>query len=188
MTCIIAFKDTMNNVFLIGDKCGSNGNTKDICVEPKVFHKNGFMIGYTTSFYMGQLLKHVWEVPEKNDSEGVDYYLHNTIRKSLINMFKINNFGEHENGYNIGDFILIYDSRIFTVYADMQIFEHKYLSSVGCGDVAARAAIEAYLNSGVSIQPEDMLTSTMEIVSNICCGVSKDYDIIDNKTNKELLE
>lgn len=38
MTCIIAYKDSNNNtIYMCGDKCGSNGSTKDICVEPKCF-------------------------------------------------------------------------------------------------------------------------------------------------------
>lgn len=184
MTCIIAYKDSNNNtIYMCGDKCGSNGNTQDICVEPKVFHNGDFMIGYTTSFYMGQLLKHIWNPPTRLENETTDSYLHNSVRKSLINMFKENNFGSHDGGYEIGTFILVYKSRIFTVHSDMQFFENKYLTAVGCGDVAARAAVETYIKCGFT-DVESMLKSSIETVSKICCGVSKECDIVDNKQHK----
>ena len=38
MTCIVAYKDKNKDIiYLAGDKCGSNGHTQDICIEPKVF-------------------------------------------------------------------------------------------------------------------------------------------------------
>ena len=64
MTCIVGVVDK-GIVHMAGDKLGSNGFTKGISVRPKVFHNGDFLVGYTTSFYMGQLLEFEW-VPQSN--------------------------------------------------------------------------------------------------------------------------
>lgn len=65
---------------------------------------------------MGQLLKHIWNPPARLEDETTDSYLHNSVRKSLIGMFKENNFGSHDGGYEIGTFILVYKSRIYSAF------------------------------------------------------------------------
>lgn len=49
MTCIVAFK--VDNGFIVGDKAGSDGWTKNVYVRPKVFQNGEFFIVYCGSFY-----------------------------------------------------------------------------------------------------------------------------------------
>ena len=180
MTCIVAYKDKNKDIiYLAGDKCGSNGHTQDICIEPKVFQNGDFYIGYTTSFYMGQLLKHAWFPPEKLQSQTDDNYLHVTIKNSIAKLFRENNFGKHEGGYELGTFILIYKGRIFTGYEDLQFFENKNIATCGCGEVAARAAIMMQLENGEIV--DIMFDKLFYIVSQIHVGVSKEYDLLEIK-------
>lgn len=62
MTCIVAV-EYRGKVHMGGDAAGSNGQTIAIMTEPKVFRRGRFVIGYTTSFRMGQLLQHTLKAP-----------------------------------------------------------------------------------------------------------------------------
>ena len=59
MTCIVAFNDG-KTLWMGGDSSSYGDGVNQIISSKKVFNKNGFTIGYTTSFRMGQILEHYW--------------------------------------------------------------------------------------------------------------------------------
>ena len=63
MTCIVGCIHN-GKVFLAGDQLGSNGYYKENHEKlTKVFKVGEFLIGYTTSFRMGQILQYSWTPP-----------------------------------------------------------------------------------------------------------------------------
>jgi hypothetical protein len=48
---------------LAGDSAGSSGSQLTIRRDPKVFTNGPYVLGFTTSFRMGQLLHHAFEAP-----------------------------------------------------------------------------------------------------------------------------
>ena len=62
MTCIVGIEHG-GKVYIGGDSAGSDGHHLVIMAEPKVFKRGRFLIGYTTSFRMGQLLQHTLKPP-----------------------------------------------------------------------------------------------------------------------------
>jgi len=65
MTAIIGFKDTYN-IYLAGDNAAvSVSHHSAIPLAPsKVFRNGSFLMGYTSSFRMGQLLEHEFQPPQ----------------------------------------------------------------------------------------------------------------------------
>jgi ATP-dependent protease HslVU (ClpYQ) peptidase subunit len=57
MTCIVGIEHS-GRVYLAGDLQGTGWNNKVVHTQPKVFKKNGLVVGYTTSYRFGQLLEH----------------------------------------------------------------------------------------------------------------------------------
>jgi len=72
MTCIVGFVDAKKNVYLGGDSAGVSGLDVTIRKDPKVFKKDEMVIGYTSSFRMGQLLCFKLKIP-KQPSKMDDY-------------------------------------------------------------------------------------------------------------------
>ena len=180
MTCIIALRDKeTGTVYLAGDKLGSNGSTKAIYKDPKIFQIGHFYFGYTTSFYMGQLLKYVWKQPCKTMHQDEDEYLFQDVVYSLKKVFTENKFGKDQNGHepDFGQFIMVYKGRIFKVQDNMSLLESEDFVSVGCGEHHAAGAVEA-LVSHANMSTPDILKESIKIVSKFSCGVSEECDII----------
>jgi ATP-dependent protease HslVU (ClpYQ) peptidase subunit len=174
MTCIVAFRDEEENIILAGDKMGSDSYSKMIVKEPKVFKNGDFAIGYTDSFRMGQLLKHVWTPPERKMEQETDNYLYADVTKSLREMFKENGFGDDDNN-DFGAFIMIYEDRILEMQGEMSLLEHETdIVSVGAGCYHATAALQVLLEYDLGVEP--ILDKTFEVVSYNIVSVSTEYD------------
>ena len=94
MTAIVAFKRN-GKVFLAGDRMGSNGYTKQVVSAPKIFSVGEDLhFGYTHSFYMGQLLQHMFIPPTKDHRDTDDRHLFTKIVPALKKMFDENDFGK----------------------------------------------------------------------------------------------
>ena len=63
MTAIVAIRQD-NTVYMGGDSAGVAGLKITIRKDPKVFINGNFLMGFTTSFRMGQLLQYSFKPPE----------------------------------------------------------------------------------------------------------------------------
>lgn len=83
MTCIVAlsYKD---KVYMGGDSSAveENGGMISTRKEPKVFIKNGYLLGYSGSFRFGKVVEHLF-VPPKPDLNNLDKFLNTTFVDSL---------------------------------------------------------------------------------------------------------
>jgi 20S proteasome alpha/beta subunit len=81
MTCIVGIIDK-ETIYLGGDSAGTAGYGQSIRKDKKVFIKdNKFIIGFTSSFRMGQLLMadDRFIIREQNNSEDDFHYLINAF-------------------------------------------------------------------------------------------------------------
>ena len=180
MTCIIALRDKETGVvYLGGDKLGSNGYTKSVYKDPKVFKVGPFYFGYTTSFYMGQLLKYKWTQPCKSMHQEEDEYIFREVVSSFKSLFVDNDFGKKHDGRepDFGSFIMVYKGRIFQIQDNMSLLEVEDFTAVGCGEQFAAGSITA-LSENTNYNVEQTIKETMKIVSQFSCGVSEQCDII----------
>ncbi|MDD5397414.1 MAG: hypothetical protein PHW24_05180 [Candidatus Moranbacteria bacterium] len=124
MTCIIGVERN-NHIWIGGDSCSSNYYENRVIKYPKVFSSGPFLIGYTSSFRMGQLLQFSLKFPEENkkaylrgDYEFMVSGFVNAIRECL----KEGGFSEIENNQEHGgEFIVGYRHRLYQVYSDFQV-------------------------------------------------------------------
>ena len=179
MTCIIAFRDKDNNVWLGGDKLGSDSRTKIITKDPKVFKNGDMYFGYTTSFYMGQLLKYNWEAPSRKMNETDDMYIFSSVRDSISKLFNDSKFGKDkdDNEPNYGLFIMVYKKRIFLVEPNMAFIEVDDIATCGSGQDVAMGTVMA-LNKFSNLPAQGIIEQSLEIVSSYIVSVSKECDII----------
>lgn len=97
MTCIIGFVDKKNDCVWMGaDSLGSNGYTKSVNTQPKVFHHDVFknvVMGSTTTFRHIDLLKYSEnlfpEVDFYKDKEIDHRYIVKTFIPNLIALFRV---------------------------------------------------------------------------------------------------
>jgi ATP-dependent protease HslVU (ClpYQ) peptidase subunit len=175
MTCIIAWKDPNNKkVILAGDKMGSNSTNSDIVIDPKIFKKEDFLIGYAGSFRAGQIIKHLWKPPKRKvDQSDSDY-----IYTSVVNTFKktLEKNGIEDEG-DVGSYIIIYNNRIFLYQNDHSILEHfNLVESIGAGEDFAKGAVNVLIKyeKDVKIIAKEAFKS----ISKHIVSVSNEHDIL----------
>ena len=63
MTLIASYIDKKKVVWLCGDSLGVSGYNKTTRVDEKVFYKEGYVIGFTSSYRFGQIIRHYVNLP-----------------------------------------------------------------------------------------------------------------------------
>lgn len=194
MTCIIAYTNGESS-FIAGDKLGSNGFTKSVMVEPKIFEKkfikvdnNGInrteetlSMGGTTSFRMLQLLDHKLVLPEQTKETTTIQYLVHQVIPAIRALFK-EEWGSRDNSQEIGggQFIILHNHVIYEVQEDFSVLQPKTsITSVGSGTYHAIASMQAFLiaNKSTGNDLVDHVTDIFKIVSDNVTSVSEEFDI-----------
>lgn len=195
MTCIIAHTDGVSS-FIAGDKLGSNGFTKTVQTEPKVFekefiklHDDGLSrtkevmaLGYTTSFRMGQLLNYNLNLPEQDASQTFSQYLVLKVIPIIRQMFK-EEWGARDASQDVGggQFIILHNHTIYEVQEDFSVLQPKTrITAVGSGTYHAIAAMQAYIEvENESKKPlHERIKSIFKIVSDNVTSVSEEFDVL----------
>lgn len=155
MTCIVGIiKD--GNVYLGGDSAGvdlkglSIQSRKDVKVfKVKNNYGNKFVVGYTSSFRMGQLLRFSFKPPFFSDDRDIYEYMCTDFVESVRQLFRERGYAENEKGQESGGTFLVgFKGRLFYVDDDYQIGEmNDNYASVGCGYPYALGALMATENT-----------------------------------------
>ena len=142
MTCIVALKDG-DNIWMGGDAGASSGYHTQSTIAPKVFGINdNILIGYTSSFRMGQLLQ--FHTLAHSDEFDLMYMVKEFV-PSIRKLFKDEGYARVDNNEEYaGRFIVVSRGRIFEVNSDYAVLEyHDDFYSVGSGSSYALGALHA---------------------------------------------
>lgn len=123
MTCIVAVTDGQQ-VTMGGDSAGVSGWDIDYRSDSKVFHLGDLLIGFTSSFRMGQILHYNITIP--NIEKGADLF--EWMVKEFVPVIR-SGFSEHgyakicDGAEKGGQFIVGIDGSIFVIESDYQVAE-----------------------------------------------------------------
>jgi hypothetical protein len=162
MTCIAAYRDLNGDVYIGGDSIGATPYTHVTVVNPKVFRRKNMVLGFTSSFRMGQILQFDLRIPTHHPKVGTLEYLVSEFIPVLIDKFESVKFAKVEdNQIEGGTFLIGYDKRIFEVEDNFQVLEiANNFNSCGCGTDFASGAFWAMRNQ--KIKPKDRVTKALE--------------------------
>jgi hypothetical protein len=148
VTCIVGLVDN-GTVYIGGDSAGVGGYDLSVRADEKVFHNGSFLMGFTSSFRMGQLLRYKFIPPEHPFEAGgvMDTYKYmvtvfvDAVRECL----KAGGFASKEHEEETGGrFLVGYKGRLFMIDIDYQVGETVAgYDSVGCGAEVALGALYA---------------------------------------------
>ena len=178
MTCIIGLIKN-KKVYIGGDSAGVSGLDITSRKDTKVFKNGNFIIGYTSSFRMGQLLRFKLKVDEQKENQTDYEYMCttfiDTVRKCLADNghSTINN-----NEETIGVFIVGYKGHLYHISNDLQVGEtYDIFDSCGCGQYYAKGALEILIKSKQS--PKQIIKKTLETVVKFNGGVRPPFNIVE---------
>lgn len=176
MTCILGLVQD-GAVWMGGDSVAISGWDAKTVVEPKIFMREPFLIGYTTSFRMGQILKYELAIPSRGHEEGCMDYLIRVFAHDVRKVFDDVGFLKKKDDHEVegGQFLVGYEGHLFEVGSDFQVMEWAgSMAAIGAGQAYATGAAAAL----ASLPPGDRIHQALEIAERYCATVRGPFHIL----------
>lgn len=169
MTCIagIVYDST---VYLAGDSAGCSGWDLTVRADPKVFTSGSYVMGFTTSFRMGQLLRYAFSPPEP-EAGDLHRFMCTSFTDALRQCLKDGGWAERDKEREAGGTFLVgTHGRLFIFNSDYQVAEPADpYAAVGCGAAYALGALHA--TEGGKITPQRRLDGALAAAERFSNGV-----------------
>jgi ATP-dependent protease HslVU (ClpYQ) peptidase subunit len=173
MTCIVGLVHD-GDVYIGGDSAGVAGLSITIRADEKVFGNGPFIMGFTTSFRMGQLLRYKLAPPAQTVHQGDMEYMVTSFIDSCRQCFAGNGFGDKDASVG-GNFLVGYKGKLYNIEGDYQVGIPKLnYDAVGCGSDLALGAL--FATEGLS--PEERINAALAAASTFSAGVAPPFTIL----------
>jgi ATP-dependent protease HslVU (ClpYQ) peptidase subunit len=180
MTCIVGLEHN-GEVWMGGDAASVSGSSIVTYRDPKVFHlkspntKYDFLIGYTSSFRMGQIIKHSFVPPGGVSALGIEKYLATKFVDALRSLFKRKGFvpdKEEGENYEGGNFLIGHNGHLFEMNEDFHIGSPNSIGddtfyAVGSGSEVALGALSVTRGAEPKNRCHWALTASAEFCSAV---------------------
>lgn len=170
MTCIVGLVHE-NQVWMGSDSAGVDGAYNlTIMRQPKVFKNGQYLLGYTTSFRMGQLLQHVLQPPELPSDEDLFGFMVSKFTETVRKCFLDGGFSKVDsNRHTGGTFLVGARGRLFRIEDDFQVQESTRLyEACGCGAQYAMGAMWAMCDHQPLLRIKRALSASNEFSAGVC--------------------
>ena len=171
MTCIVALRDG-DAVVMGADSAGVGGMCIRVRRDPKIYRVGAMLIGFTTSFRMGQLLGYSMTLPDHHEDVSVERYMATAFVDAVRACLKAGGFASKSNETEAGgQFLVAYRKRIFEIASDYQIEEDECgYASVGCGFDLATGSLHSTAALKVA-DPRQRVRMALEAAATFSVGV-----------------
>jgi 20S proteasome alpha/beta subunit len=186
MTCVVGIRDG-NHVYLGADSCGSDEFIKQTRLDPKVFLRDPFVIGFTDSFRMGQVLRYKFNPPEQPASMDDYEYMVTMFIDSVRQCFRNAGFASKENDVeNGGTFLVGYKGQLYVIDEDYQVgIVAENYAAIGCGEAFAQGALFALAASTKRTSTKDRIRIALEAAAQFAVGVGGPFNYVSTKEIEE---
>ena len=177
MTCIVGY-ECDGKVFMGGDSASTGGTNQRISKSDKVFTRGKFLIGYTSSFRMGQVLRFQLNVPHQSEDQEDYEYMCTTFVNSVIQLFKSSHFIKDDANEG-GTFLVGYKNKLYIVDNDFQVnISEDPFESCGSGSDIAMGAMKILHETCNGLSPAKKITMALEAASRYNAAVRPPFIII----------
>jgi len=164
-------------VWIGGDSAGVGGYSMQVRSDPKVFRNGEFLIGYTTSFRMGQILEHHLSPPTPHEGDaGMDYMVKRFI-PAVKSAFKSNAFQRSFDGRDYGgEFLVGYRSELYVIESDYQVARvcQQYYAC-GCGMDLVLGSL--HTTDQYEMPPRERIELALSAAAEFSAGVCEPFHI-----------
>ncbi len=144
MTCIVGVTDG-TTVTIGGDSAGVAGYDLSVRADRKVWARDGWVFGFTSSFRMGQLLRYKLTPPGQVEDQDLEAYMVTSFVDAVRQVLKDGGYAKVESNVERGGTFLVgRRGRLFVIDSDYQVAESvRPFEAVGCGESYALGALHA---------------------------------------------
>lgn len=175
MTCIVGLKHG-GKVYMGGDAAATTDWNIDAVLQPKVFKRGPFVIGYTSSFRMGQLLEYELDVPNQTTDQKNHEFMVTNFAEAARALFKNRGFIWTENSRESGGLFLVgYRGALYEVSSGFAVLEYRGdFATVGCGGEYAKGALFATPD----MPPRKRIKMALKAAAKFSNGVNGPFTVI----------
>lgn len=168
MTCVVGLVQK-GRVYIGVDSAAVQGWTRRASQVSKVFRRGPFLIGYTTSFRMGQLLEHHLNVAAQSDKVSDMTFMVTQFIEAVRVLLKEKGFTKIEsNTEKGGQFLVGYRGQLYTIESDFQVgHQVEAFDAIGSGAEFALGAVKALEGA----KPQVRVRRALEIAAHFNMGV-----------------
>jgi hypothetical protein len=170
VTAIVGLVADDGRVHLAGDSAGVGNWQLTVRADPKVFRNGPYVFGFTSSFRMGQLLRHAL-TPPKPPARNLPRFMATTFIDAIRDCLKTGGWAAREaDREDGGTFLVGVDGHLFIVCDDYQVGEPAdQYAAVGCGAEIALGALHATTN--LKLPARKRLTAALTAAERHSAGV-----------------
>lgn len=170
MTAIAAIS-TGSKVYIGADSAGCAGNSLELRKDSKVFESGKFLMGFTSSFRMGQILRYSFKAPGQEKKIDDVTYMNTRFVDAVRKCLKIGGYARNVNGEeNGGTFVVGYKGSIYVVESDFQVaIPLNDYTAVGCGADLCLGSL--HTTERYDISPQDRIMLALDAAESYSCGV-----------------
>lgn len=152
-----------------GDSAGINGWSLTVRADEKVFTLGPFVMGFTTSFRMGQLLRYNLQVGPPAVGCEDERFMATTFIDAVRATLKSGGYsGMHDGQESGGEFLVGYKGRLYHVCSDYQVGRSATgYAAVGSGDRVALGALYAT----TQLAPDERIQIALDAAEQFSAGV-----------------
>ena len=176
MTCIVGY--VANGVVYIGaDSAAAQGWEVVPLLIPKVFHRGPFLIAYTDSFRMGQILQYDLHPPEQENGEEIHQFMASKFVGAVREALRRNGWMTVKDGQESGGTFLVgYRGHLYGIHSDFQVMESAmHVQAYGVGREYALGAMLALS----ALAPEARIRASILIASQWCAGICEPIHVLE---------
>lgn len=177
MTAIVGIAER-GQVWMGSDSAGVSGSGFVLTVRtsPKVFRVGPYIMGYTDSFRMGQVLQHGMKPPTPPRRGDLERFLVTEWVDALRAALKAAGWATTRDGQEgAGLFLLGVRGRLFYIGSDYQVGESADgYDAVGCGSEPARGSLFATAGA----KPETRILTALKAAQRFSAGVRGPFHIV----------
>lgn len=185
MTCIVGLVH-QDSVWVGGDSAGVAGYSLSVRADEKVFRRGPFVMGFTSSFRMGQLLHYKLRVPtslpatyHKDPDKWMATTFVDAVRKCLKDGGYARTHNDEERG---GVFVVAEGGNLWTIESDYQVARPACgYTAVGCGQDLALGALHT-LTRDPDDDPREVLREALEAAEAHSAGVCGPFTILNTSS------
>ncbi|MBL8819100.1 MAG: hypothetical protein JNL58_23930 [Planctomyces sp.] len=177
MTAIAAVKEG-GTVWIGGDAAGVAGYSIQTRSDPKVFVNGPMIIGYTSSFRMGNLLQYVFSPPEVSVGQSGMAYMVKRFIPAVKECLKDGGFQQTQNQVDEGGTFLVgFNGDLFEVEDDYQVGRvTQDYHACGCGRDILLGSLHATQN--LNLSAKDRILAALTAAAEFSAGVRGPFTIL----------
>jgi len=172
MTCIVGLVQD-NRVYIGGDSAGVAGYGLTVRADEKVFVNGDFIMGFTSSFRMGQLLRYSLKPPKYHPDIDLTEYMVTDFINAVRECLKTGGYAKKDKEEETaGTFLVGFRGKLFKIDSDYQVgIPMQMFDACGCGEKIALGAM--FANS--SLSPIERVTQSLEVAEQFSAGVRRPF-------------